>query len=210
MEQVTLNAEIRTETGSSSCRKMRRSGIVPAVIYGHGEAARSICLEEMQFNRFLARHPLTTVIRLASSDKSVDGSTVLIKQLQREPSRGKMLHVDFQEISMSQTVTVSVPVVITGNPKNDGGVVEQILNEVNIESVVASIPPQLAVDISGLGIGDLLRLSDLQVPEDVKVIDDLDEAVVRITAPRAVIEEEQPEAAEETAEVDEEGTGEEG
>jgi large subunit ribosomal protein L25 len=209
VEQAAMNVEIRTETGSSKCRRLRRSGRVPAVIYGHGKPARSICLEEMELNRFLARYPLTTVIRLTSGDKAVNGATVMIKKLQRDPSRGRMLHADFQEISMSETVTVSVPVVITGLPKNDGGVVEQLLNEISIESVVASIPPQLAADISGLGTGDSLRVSDLQPPEGVKVIGDLDQIVVRIVAPRAAIEEERTEEAEVTAEVQEEETGEE-
>lgn len=200
MDQVVVNVESRTETGSSSCRKLRHRGRVPAVIYGHGKSAKSISVETMELSRFFANNPMTSVIQLTSSDEAVDGTTVMVKEVQKDAAKGSMLHVDFQEISMSETVTVSVPVITTGRQDSDGGIVEHVLNEVTIETIVSSIPPHISLDISGLGIGDSLRISDLQFPEGVKAMDDPDQTVVQISAPREIGE---PGAAEEVEELEE-------
>lgn len=199
MEQAVISAKPRTETGTSSCHKLRQQGRVPAVIYGHGKPARAISLEALELNRFLARYPLSTIVKLASDDAGINGTTVMMKEVQKNPTKGSVAHVDLLEISLTETVTVSVPVVPVGHQASDGGVLEHVLNEVTVEAVVTNIPPQLAVDVTGLSIGESRRVSDIALPEGVKVMDDADQVVVHVIAPR-VAEEAKPAAATEGAE----------
>ena len=94
------------------------------------------------------------------------------------------MHVDFQEISLSDKVSVAVPVTVTGRQADDRGILEQLINEVTVEAVATKLPAQLVVDVTGLAIGDSKRIADIELPEDVEVLDDPEAVVVRVSAPQ--------------------------
>lgn len=199
MEYAVISVKPRTETGTGSSHKLRQQGRVPAILYGRGKPARTVSLEALELNRFLARSPLNTIIKLSSDDAEIEGTTVMMKEVQKSPTRGTVVHVDLLEISLTQTVTVPVSVVPVGLQASDGGVLEHLLNEVTVEAVVTQIPPQLTVDITGLSIGESRRVSDIALPEGVRIIDDAEQLVARAVAPRVA---EETEPAAETAEAE--------
>lgn len=210
MREALISAQRRAETGSGNCRKLRGQGRIPAIVYGHGKSARSISLDQLEFSRFLADNPTNAIVRLSSEDEEIKGSIVMVKEVQRNPVRGSIVHVDLQEISLSDKVTVSVPVSIAGRIADDSGILEHVLSEVTVEAVATEIPAQLVVDVTGLEIGGSKRVSDLELPEGVRVVDDADEVVVRVSAPRTAEEDLEPAEGAEDVETTETGTEAEG
>lgn len=198
MREAVLSVEPREKTGSSSCHKLRSAGKIPAVVYGHGKPAKPVSLNELEFNRFLSHNPLSTLIRLSSEDEQIKGVTVMVKEIQRNPVRGTVMHVDLQEVSLSDKVTVTVPLVVTGRLADDHGILEHMLNEVSVEALPTQLPDHLLVDVTGLKIGDSLKVADIKVPEGVEVLDDPDEVVLHVSAPQVSEEAPAETEAEET------------
>ena len=192
-QAVTLGAERRSQSGKSAARALRRDGKVPAVLYGHGRDTESIAVNATELEKAL--HGIaaeSTVIELA-----VDGtpSQVLIREIQRHPTRLHITHVDFYEIHAGETLTMGVPVKLIGNPKgvkDDGGILEQYLREVEIEVLPANIPEHVTLDVAALEIGDSLHVRDLVIP-NAEILEDMDATVCTVVPPRV---EEEPVAAE--------------
>src|SRR5215203_35879 len=185
MATATLSAQVRNETGKGVARKLRAAGQFPAVIYGHARQAQSLALNTREFDRLLEHIAAgSTVIELA-----IDGrpTRTLIREIQRHPVKRHVLHVDFQELVAGETVTIRCPIVYVGTAegvRNQGGVLDQILHELNIEVDPANIPNHIDVDITNLTIGHPLHVSDLQLPAGVKVLDDPEMTVAVVAAPK--------------------------
>jgi len=200
MREALISAQSRAGIGTGSCRKLRAQGRIPAVIYGYGKPARPISLSELEFNRFLAHNSPNAIIRFKSEDKEIADTIAIVKDIQKNPMRGSVVHVDFQEISLSDKVSVAVPVTVTGRQADDRGILEQLINEVTVEAVATKLPAQLVVDVTGLAIGDSKRIADIELPEDVEVLDDPEAVVVRVSAPQIAPESIEGEEGEEGAE----------
>mgnify|MGYP001817473406 CR=1 FL=1 len=213
MSDTTLKAEIRTARGSAESRRMRRAGSVPAVVYGRAFEAQSVTVSSREL--YAALHTeagLNAVITL-----DVDGTeiTTLAREVQRHPLRGDITHLDFIRISLTETVAAEVGIDFEGEPvgvRDDGGIVETIRATVNLEALPTAIPSSIALDISELTIGDVLRVSDLPIIEGVEYTDDPEASLVTVSVPAAVIAEEpeedellEGEEGEEGAEPGEEG-----
>ena len=198
MATAQLGAEPRTDTGKGVARKLRAQGRVPGVIYGHGREPQSLTVNAREFDRLAERVRITsTVIELA-----LDGRTArtLIRELQRDPMRRSVLHIDFQELVAGEKVTVSVPLRFTGTAegvKTGGGILEEIIHQLDVRCDPANIPDHIDVDVTALTIGHSLHVSDLKLPEGVEVMADAEQTVVIVSAPKA--EEEAPAAAVEGA-----------
>src|SRR3954467_3972676 len=198
MATVSFNAIARDTSGKGAARTLRRQGLVPAVIYGHGREPQSLALNARDLDKMLGHiQAESTVIEV-----SVGGQTAktLIREIQRHPIKRQILHVDFQALVAGEKVTVSIPIVLTGIPEGvrlEGGVLDQTLRELEIEVDPANIPDHIELDVTNMVIGDSLHISDLKLPEGVEVLDDAETSVAVLAAPRAVIEETAaPEAAE--------------
>lgn len=188
MATATLNAKVRTEAGTGVARKLRQSGQIPAIIYGHSRAPQSLALDTRELERLLERvAAASTVIEL-----SVDGRTsrTLIREIQRHPFKKAILHVDFQELVAGEKVTVSIPLVFVGSAEGvrAGGILDQVMHQLTIRVDPANIPNHVDVDVSPLTIGHSLHVSDLAIPAGVEVLDDEDATVCTVSAPRAVEE----------------------
>ena len=166
---------------------MRRSGYVPAVVYGHGEETRACKLEWRELEKVLTSvHWENTIIDLKMDDgKAAD---VLIRDVQLHPCRPEVLHIDFLAVHKGEKVKLEVPVQVIGVAPGvkEGGILEHHRMEVEIRCLPSRIPASLEIDVSGLGIGDVANVRDLVVPEGVEILDDLDSTICSIVPPAAL------------------------
>lgn len=203
MEEIVLEAQKRQEAGTRKVNRLRKRALIPAVVYGEGKQPLSIQLVARDFLNLIAVHRGESfVLKLKVRDNGkYQERSVLIKQIQHHPVRDDVIHVDFNEISLTKTIRVKVPLVAVGEAvgvKLDGGVLDHILWELEIECLPAQIPESIEVNVSGLKIGDSLHVKDLAVPEGVKFLNDPEAAVLAVAMPRK--EEAAPAAAEAGAE----------
>ena len=193
MSDVALAAEPRTETGSGPAGRLRRAGRVPAVVYGLDAPARAVTVARRDLEHIL--HSAAGTNTLVSLELDGEGILTLIRQIQRHPTRGELLHVDFVRVRRDVAVTAEVPVHLEGEAPGtrEGGLLEQALFALAISAKPEVIPVAITVDVTGLGLGDQCFVRDVPVPPGVEVLTDPDELVVQVAVPRGV-------AAPETAE----------
>jgi large subunit ribosomal protein L25 len=198
VSENALAVEIRSATGKGVARKLRQSGRIPAVLYGHGNAPTPLVIDPRALETILRDSDagMNALIDLRG-DASVAGKMVMVKDLQREPVRGAMVHADLLEIDANQAVQVAVPVHVHGTPKGvtlSGGILDQVLREVELECLPDAIPEELVLDVSGLDLGDSLHVRDIGLPSGVTLLTDDDLSVVSVAA--ASVAEEAEEVAE--------------
>jgi large subunit ribosomal protein L25 len=191
--EVTLKAEIRPGTGKGVARKLRAAGRVPGVVYGRGMDPVAVAVERLA----LARAFKTEAGRNVLIDLHVGTDThlTLARELQRDPVRGTLLHVDFLKIARDVAIEVDVPVHITGESPGvkEGGVIEHHLWSVRVSCLPGNVPERLDADVSRMVIGDMLRVADLKVPDGVTVLTEPNEAVLGVVVPQILkVEEEVP------------------
>lgn len=197
--EVNLKVEERDEqeTGSSSARRMRREGFVPAVVYGHGQASRNLKVPEKDLQALLDRISVDNTL----VDLEVDGgqtTRVLIREVQRHPWRSRVLHVDFFEIRADEKIRVAVPLELVGTPigvREDGGILQQSRHDIEVECLPGEIPERFDLDVSNLQIGDSLHVADLNTG-GVRPLEDLDLTLCVVVPPTVIQVEEEEEEAE--------------
>lgn len=199
MEQVLLQAAKR-ETGKGSAHAIRREGYVPAVLYGKNVEPISVKVPAKEFGRVLGtRAGRNSIIKLAIGS---DERTCMVKDVQQDPIRGDLIHVDFYQISLKDRLRTVVPIRVVGEDlaQKTGGILQHQLWEIEVECLPTDIPDHITADVSTLPLGHHLSVGDLKVPEGVEVVTDADSVVASLLAPKAVEEEVKPEAAVEGAE----------
>lgn len=178
-ERVKLEVRERTAHGSRESRRLRRSGLIPGVLYGRG-AVHPIAIPERDLRKALGGSGgLHTILDVVVQG---DGGThpAVLKEYQRDPVRGKVIHVDLHEVRLDRPIQTAVSVTLLGEPAGvkEGGVLQQVTREVNVEALPMKIPEHLELDVSGLGIGESLRVADLTAVPDVTFLDDPEETVL--------------------------------
>ena len=198
MANATLKASRRDTSGKGAARKLRGTGQVPAVLYGHGDRTESLAVDAHELDLLLHHvNPENTLIGLEIDGKRSD---VLIRELQRHPWRPEVLHVDFLLVHGDELLKLDVPVRLVGTPvgvRDQGGVLDQVLYELHVECLPRNIPEAAEVDISGLAVGDSVRVGDISIP-NVTILMDGELPVASVLHPR--VEEEAPAAEEEAPE----------
>lgn len=191
-QQVTFQAQ-RREVMGKAVKRLRRQGIVPANIYGHGRASVPIQLNTHDFERFLAAHAPTTVLRLTFDGSR--GDTAVVRHVQHEPATGAIQHIDFMHVEMSEPIRARIPVRLVGDApavKTADGLLLQVLDTVEVEALPARLPEAIDLDVSGLTeLNALLHVSDLKAPPSVTILTDPEEVVAKIEPPRVVTPEEE-------------------
>jgi large subunit ribosomal protein L25 len=194
----TLEVQERAEHGSRATRRLRRSGLVPGVIYGGGD-----CVHFQVEARTLrnALHDSSAVI-----DVKVGGTKArpaIVKEEQRHPVRGELLHLDLLEVRLDEAIHTTVPIELQGADEapgvTEGGVLEQALRELNIEALPTAIPERVVVDVSGMGLNATMHLSEVPPVEGVTFLDDPEETIIATITPPSRVEE--PTEVEEEAEL---------
>jgi len=197
-----LEVQVREQTGKGAARKLRAAGMIPAVLYGSGRPSYPITLNPLQLHKVLHESEvgMNTLIDLqVTGHAELDGKTVLVRELQRDPVKGRFVHADLYEVDLQEKIEVSVPIHVTGKSAGVelGGVLDQALRELEVKCLPRAIPDEFVVDVTPLEMGDSLHVSDIALPEGVELISDAELSVVSVVAPA---KEEEPEVEAEAAE----------
>jgi large subunit ribosomal protein L25 len=185
-----LDVASRDPDGSRSARRLRRTGRIPGVLYGGGSDPVSFSVDARELRLALAGSG-------AVVDLSIDGAKatpVVLKEAQRDPVRGETTHVDLLRVRLDKPIHAVVPLELTGVEDTpgvkEGGILEQLTRELNIEALPTAIPESIVHELGELNIGDTLALEAIAVPEGVTLLDDLTTTVASVSAPRLQTEEE--------------------
>ena len=193
MADVVLKGQIRIGVGKEAARKLRQQRLIPAIVYGGAVGPVPVAINPLDLAKALATGAgENALITLSLTGGGERATTVILKELQRDPVRGEPLHADFLEVSMKRKVRVQVPLQFVGEAigvKNKAGFLEQHLREVTVECLPGAIPTQIQVEVSHLDLGHAIHVRDLTVSGDVRLLEDAARPVVSVLAPRAVVEE---------------------
>ena len=196
-EQIILNADPRERTGSNKARVIRNiDGMVPAIIYGAEKESLNIKLRLNELTKASQNELFYTQVLLIKTGEEEE--KVVLKELQRDPAKGKLLHADFQRVSRKTKLKVVIPVNFVNEDdcegiKNEGGVISKSIREIEILCSAGNIPESIDVDVIDLPLGGSIRLTELNLPEGSEIpgLDETtDQMIVSINAPKAVVEEE--------------------
>jgi large subunit ribosomal protein L25 len=211
VSELSLAVEIREQTGKGAARRLRAGGRFPAVVYGHGKETVPIEVNAGEFDKLIktGHAGLNTLFSL-KGDARVEGRTVLVKELQREPLKGTVVHVDLYEVNLQESIRVSVPIRTVGTPVGVGlgGLLEHVMREIELDCLPTAIPDEIVVDVTDLDIGDTIHVSGLDLPDAVEkhISDDLPVVSVVVAKVHELEEEEEAEEIEgEEAEAGEAG-----
>lgn len=184
MHQYEMTVRLRTGSGKGAARKLRSTGRVPAVLYGGGNAAVALQLDRKAFTKLVEEGASGHLIRLRIEG---DGGVrpALVKEIQLDPVRGLVRHVDFHEVRLDQPITTTIPFHITGEEQRSSGsgIIQHMMREAAIACLPTNIPDAIEVNVAALALGDSITLSQLALPEGVTwVHEDLEEVVVTAAA----------------------------
>jgi large subunit ribosomal protein L25 len=188
MADVNLLAERRDARGSRPAGRVRREGLVPAVVYGLGDESVSVSVPARELSHILAGESGTNTLLTLKLDGT--NQLALIRQIQRHPVKGTLTHVDFVRVRADVAIQAEVPVRLVGEAEGvaRGGVLEQLVHSVSVEAMPGNIPNQLEIDITELEIGESVHIGRLEIPADVTLLNEPDEMVAQISAPRVAEE----------------------
>ncbi|MGJ7044364.1 50S ribosomal protein L25/general stress protein Ctc [Thermoanaerobacterium thermosulfurigenes] len=196
MQNVELEAVLRTP-GKNAARKLKEKGYIPAILYGKGMESIPLAVETGKLRTIVQKHGRNVLLNLI-----VNGAThqAILKDEQKDELTGKLIHIDFQRVSMNEKVEAAVPLKFEGVGviESKGLLVQHQKWELNVEALPTDIPEEIVVDVSNLDIGDTILVKDVVVPENVEKVDDSDEVILTVVAPKdADVAEESTEAASE-------------
>ncbi len=197
MDTIQFTAETREETGKGAARKLRVAGFIPGILYGAENEPCAIKVEKQSAEniiRKLESHNVMADLVLKKSKGKPETIKTLVKDIQIEPIKMDVLHLDFYRIRMDQTIRMGVAIHLAGEAPGveKGGILKQELREIEIQALPNNIPANLVVDISKLEIGDVVTVKEIALPEGVEVIEEGEKTVVTILAPKAEKVEETP------------------
>ena len=211
-DQITLNADLRERTGTNKAREIRNvDGMVPAIVYGDEKETLNIKLKLNELTKASENELFYTQVLLIKTEGKEE--KVVLKELQRDPAKGKFLHADFQRVSSKTKLKVVIPVNFVNEEecagvKVDGGVVAKAIRAIEIMCLAGNIPESIDVDIENLNLGESNRLTEISLPEGSEIpglTDETDQMVVSVNAPKAVEEDPIVEETLEDGEVAESG-----
>ncbi len=173
-----LKVTKREQLGSHKTRSLRKKGLVPGIIYGHGEAPVAIAIGQRDLEAVLHHHD-----RLLELDLNGSKHNVLVKDVQLDAMQQDILHIDLARVNLDERVKVTVPILLRGTPAgaSDGGVLAQVLAEASIECLVTAIPEDIRMSVAELKLGDVLKLKDLPLPSGAKLLQDGETIVASVT-----------------------------
>jgi large subunit ribosomal protein L25 len=189
-KQLKLSAQTRTGIGRTAVKQIKKQGLVPAVVYGGSETPVAITLNAREIRTILSH--ATSEHFLVDLDIAGTGSRLaLVQEVQHDPIRGDVLHVDFHAVKADEALHAEIPVETEGEPtgvRNFGGILEISIHALEIECLPKDLPEIIRIDVSGLNVGDAIHVKDLQLPDGVTTRVDAELTVVRVSAPNVEIE----------------------
>lgn len=187
MEQNTINAELRTETGKNANNRLRTAGFIPAVIYSHGKA-EAIKINSKDFYGLFKNNISESVIfkvNIPGSSEWTD-QMAFVKDFQSDPVKGNVTHVDLFKVTKGEKISTTVPIELTGTPKGVkmGGIIEITDRQIYVECLPKDLPETIEVDISHLDVGDVIHASDIKLPDSVKLTSNPDNVIATVQTQR--------------------------
>jgi large subunit ribosomal protein L25 len=186
MPEIVVAAEPRTETGKNQNRRLRAKGLIPGTLYGASNKPMAVSVSPKE---------ITTILRSAAGENTLFDldlggrkRKVILKEFQVEPVKGLLLHADFYEVALDRTLEVKVHVELQGTPvgvKVQGGILDFVTRELEVECLPKDIPEKIVVDVTGLELGKHLRVSELRLPAAIKLLTALDVVIAHVVTPRA-------------------------
>jgi large subunit ribosomal protein L25 len=191
MELQDLRVIARDSAGTGPSRRTRAAGMIPGVIYGGGEQPVSVSVDERTFVQLIhGRFGDHAVLKLDVAERPELTTTCVLKQLQHDLVRGNVIHIDFLRISLEDRIHTTVAIEFVGQAKGvlDGGVLDQIAREVEVECRALDTPEKITIDVSELEVGDTMTVASLVAPENVTIITDPESPIASVHAPRVIEE----------------------
>ena len=197
MDNVNIVVHKRDVTGTRASKRLRKDGLIPGVIYGHGKDAVLIAVEPHVLREALTTGAGTHAVLNVTFEGQKRGHKAIVKEMTLDRVKSNVIHVDLQEIRLDETIETTVAVHFEGEAKGvkAGGMLDESTREVTVKGIVTAIPEHLVVDISHLEIGSTLKVADLQVPEGIEIQDDPEDVLCSVLAPRKAVEGEEGEEA---------------
>jgi large subunit ribosomal protein L25 len=182
---ITLNAKPRSDRGKNAARRLRAQGLVPVTVYGGGKEATSTVIVKREFAALMRAHGRNMIITL-----NVDGASTPVKiaEMQLDPVKGTLVHMDLMRISMTEKSKFEISIKLVGEAdgvKHGGGVMEFVTHSLAVRCLPGDLPESVEVDVTSLGIGDNLKVSDLKLDQKIEVLDDPETVIATVVAPRA-------------------------
>ncbi|MEE8137826.1 MAG: 50S ribosomal protein L25 [Thermoanaerobaculia bacterium] len=202
MKELTIVVERRAETGKNASRRLRAAGKIPAVVYGGGKEAVAIQVEKKAVSELLGGEGGENAVFLLKLAGTAKTRHTMVWELVTDPISRQITHIDFMRVNMAQKVRVSVPIELIGTPhgvKTEGGVLDFINREVEIEALPREIPPKIELEVSKLAVGDHYQVKDLELPSNLLLLSEPEKVILAIAHSRvaATLEAVEAEAEEE-------------
>jgi large subunit ribosomal protein L25 len=197
-ERVKLQVQERDSRGSAESRRLRKQGLIPGVLYGRGKTPHTICVAERELRRVLTGGQGLHAILDVTVEGQKSAHPSILKDYQQHPVKGGIIHIDLQEVRLDQPIQARVVVELVGEPVGvtEGGVLSRVDREIIVQALPMEIPEHLELDVSGMAIGDTLRLADLPASDGVEYLDDPEETVLATVGMPTRIVEPEPEEVE--------------
>jgi large subunit ribosomal protein L25 len=194
-ERIRLEVAPRERTGSRESRRLRSRGVIPGILYGRGAEPHPISIAERDLRRALTGGSgMHTILDVVLDGESATHASIL-KDFQQDPLRGKLIHVDLQEVRLDVAITAAVTIILVGAEDapgvREGGALSQVAREVNVEALPMEVPEHLELDVSAMVMGDNLRIADLTAQDGVTFLDDPETVLATLTMPTRVEEPEE-------------------
>jgi large subunit ribosomal protein L25 len=198
MDKVSLVVQKRDVTGTRNAKRLRKSGLIPGVLYGHGKAATVISVDPHALRAALSTTAGTHAVLEVTYEGQKSSHHAIVKELELDRVKSTIIHIDLQEIRLDETIETTVTVNFIGEAKGvkTGGMLDESTREINVRGLVTAIPEHFELDISDLDVNDTAKISDLVAPEGIEILDEPDQVICSVLPPRKV-EEEVEEGAEE-------------
>ena len=194
-KEIIVEVQPRAETGKNESRRIRATGRVPGVVYGGDRPVVAIAVDQRRVLDILRSETGENTLFTLQLEGTDTKRVVMIRDYQRDPVKGKLLHVDFVRVDLTKTIEVQVPIQLVGTPvgvKLEGGLLDHVIREVSVTCLPGDIPEGLELDVSEVHVGQHLSVRDIKVTDKVKILDDPDQTVVVVAMPKV---EEAPVAA---------------
>jgi large subunit ribosomal protein L25 len=197
---VDLSGEVRAALGKAEAKRLRRATRIPGIVYGGPKGPIPVTINPAELEAALAAGENVLINLALQGGAQPETHMVIVKELQLDPVKGRPLHADFLEISMSRKIRVEVPLALTGEPvgvKAKGGILGHQLRQLQVECLPLNIPERITVDVSGLDVGNAVHVRDLTVGEGIRILEDAERVIASVTMAAAeevpaVVEEEVP------------------
>ena len=174
MKKVELKADNRTGSGSKQSKKLKKENCIPAILYVKGSAGRLLKIDESELNNIIAKNGENVVVKLR-----IDGTEIpaVIKEIQRDHLQQHLIHVDFQPVTLHEIIHAEVPILVVNGEKieRSGWVINKQMTELEIEGEVEKIPPAITVDAAKYKVGQVLRVADLEISEELSIVNEKNE-----------------------------------